>query len=50
MEKDIAANKKVQEEATALRDKEHMEFQTEKTETEECIGALESATTPRPRP
>merc|ERR1719502_1701784 len=43
LEKDIAANLEAQREATEVRDKENGEYQSERTESEQCIGALEAA-------
>merc|ERR1719158_2157425 len=43
LEKDIAANLEAQREATEVRDKENGEYQNERTESEQCIGALEAA-------
>jgi hypothetical protein len=43
LKKEIAANLDAQREATEVRDKENAEFEAEKTESEQCIGALESA-------
>jgi len=43
LNKDIAANLASQQEATELRNKEYEEFDTEKMENEQCVGALESA-------
>jgi len=43
LKKDIAANLASQKEATEIRDKEFADFDTEKTENEQCVGALESA-------
>lgn len=43
LKKEIAANLDAQKEATEVRDKENAEFEAEKTESEQCIGALESA-------
>merc|ERR1719272_2714975 len=44
LEKDIAENIQAQKEATEMRDKEYAEYESEKTEAEQCIGALEAAT------
>mmetsp|Transcript_9021 Transcript_9021/g.25921 ORF Transcript_9021/g.25921 Transcript_9021/m.25921 type:complete len:708 (-) Transcript_9021:51-2174(-) len=41
--KDLAANVESRREATEIRDKEHATFQAEKTEGEQCTGALEAA-------
>merc|ERR1719163_1120276 len=43
LEKDIAANLESQREATEVRNKENEEYQQERTESEQCIGALEAA-------
>jgi len=43
LEKDIAANQGSQREAAEVRDKENGEYQEERTESEQCIGALEAA-------
>lgn len=43
LKKWIAENLAAQKDATETRDKENAEFETEKTENEQCIGALESA-------
>jgi len=43
LERDIAANLESQREATSLRDKQNGEYEGEKTESEQCIGALEAA-------
>jgi len=45
LEKDIAENLQAQKEATEIRDKEYAEYEEEKTEAEQCIGALEAAIT-----
>jgi hypothetical protein len=45
LNKDIAANKQAQKEATEMRNKENEEYSAEKTESEQCIGALEAAIT-----
>eukprot|EP00419_Tripos_fusus_P059660 CAMPEP_0172927818 /NCGR_PEP_ID=MMETSP1075-20121228/217658_1 /TAXON_ID=2916 /ORGANISM="Ceratium fusus, Strain PA161109" /LENGTH=842 /DNA_ID=CAMNT_0013789093 /DNA_START=46 /DNA_END=2574 /DNA_ORIENTATION=+ len=45
LKKDIAANLASQKEANGIRDKEYEEYNTEKTENEQCVGALESAIT-----
>merc|ERR1719238_1449344 len=44
LNKDIAQNHEAQKEATELRNKENKEYQGERTESEQCIGALEAAT------
>jgi len=41
--KDIAANLAAQKEATELRNKEHDEYSEERSESEQCIGAMEAA-------
>jgi len=43
LNKDIAQNEEAIKEAKAIRDKEYAEYQSEKTESEQCIGALEQA-------
>jgi len=43
LKKDIAANIGSQKEATQVRDKETADYIREKTESEQCIGALEAA-------
>jgi hypothetical protein len=43
LNKDIAQNKEAIKEAMGLRDKEHKEYMQERTESEQCIGALEAA-------
>jgi len=43
LKKDLAANVEAQNEATKIRDKENAEYVAEKTESEQCIGALEAA-------
>jgi len=45
LNKDIAQNKEAQKDATAVRDKEYADYAAEKTESEQCIGALEAAIT-----
>merc|ERR1719478_1468968 len=45
LNKDIAQNKEAQKEASEVRDKEHKEYAEERTESEQCIGALEAAIT-----
>lgn len=44
LKKDIAQNAESAKEATSARDKEYGEYFKEKSETEQCIGALEAAT------
>jgi len=44
LNKDIAANHAAQKEATEMRNKEYAEYDEERTEAEQCIGALEAAT------
>merc|ERR1719386_36434 len=43
LEKEIAENEAARKEATEIRDKENEDYQTERTESEQCIGALEAA-------
>lgn len=43
LNKDIAANQAAQKEATELRNKEHTEYAEERSESEQCTGALEAA-------
>merc|ERR1719158_1249573 len=43
LEKEIAENEEARKEATEIRDKEHEDYVAEKTEAEQCIGALEQA-------
>merc|ERR1719181_352883 len=43
LNKDIAQNKEAVKDATELRNKEHKEYFGERTESEQCIGALEAA-------
>jgi len=43
LNKDIAANKAAQKEATEVRKTGNEEYQATKTESEQCIGALEAA-------
>merc|ERR1719436_1246547 len=43
LEKDIAANVDSQQEATEVRNKDYDDYNQEKTESEQCIGALEAA-------
>jgi len=43
LKKDIAQNNEAVKEATGVRDKEHAEYSGERTESEQCIGALEAA-------
>jgi hypothetical protein len=43
LEKEIAANEAGRAEATQIRDKEKEDYEAEKTEAEQCIGAIESA-------
>jgi len=43
LNKDIADNKKAVTEATEVRDKEYKEYAGERTESEQCTGALEAA-------
>jgi len=41
--KDLAANVEAQREASEIRDKDHAAYQADKTESEQCVGALEAA-------
>merc|ERR1719420_828686 len=43
LEKEIAENEAARKEATEIREKENEDYEIEKTEAEQCIGALESA-------
>jgi len=43
LEKEIAENEEGRKEATEIREKENEDYEVEKTEGEQCIGALESA-------
>jgi len=43
LKKDIAQNLEAQKEANEVRSKENQEFENEKNENEQCIGALEAA-------
>jgi chromosome segregation ATPase len=43
MKKDLAQNRESQKQATAVRDKEYNSYDEERTESEQCIGALEAA-------
>jgi phage shock protein A len=43
LNKDIAKNAQTQQDATDLRMKEHNEYMSDRTESEQCIGALEAA-------
>jgi len=43
LEKDIAQNNEAVQDATELRNKENKEYEAEKTETEQCLGALGAA-------
>jgi predicted nucleic acid-binding Zn-ribbon protein len=43
LEKDIAQNKEAIREAQELRNKEYKEYEEERNEAEQCIGALEAA-------
>jgi len=45
LDKLMAENKESQREATEVRDNENADFEKEKTESEQCIGALEAAIT-----
>merc|ERR1719252_206567 len=43
LEKEIAENEEARKEATEIREKENEDYMAEKTEAEQCIGALEAA-------
>lgn len=43
LKKDVAGNQAAQNEAKAVREKAFAEYQDEKTELEQCLGALEAA-------
>merc|ERR1719498_1225340 len=43
LNKDIAQNNEAVKDATEVRDKEHKGYAGERTESEQCIGALEAA-------
>merc|ERR1719183_1489303 len=43
LNKDIAQNAAAQKDAAAVRDKEYKEYSGERSESENCIGALEAA-------
>mmetsp|Transcript_30924 Transcript_30924/g.70007 ORF Transcript_30924/g.70007 Transcript_30924/m.70007 type:complete len:761 (-) Transcript_30924:111-2393(-) len=43
LKKDIAANVESQREATEVRDKERADYEDDKTQNEQCMGALEAA-------
>jgi len=43
LEKEIAANEEARKEADQIREKENEDYTAERTEAEQCIGALESA-------
>lgn len=43
LKKDVAQNQAAVKEATDVRTKENKEYQSERTESEQCIGALEAA-------
>lgn len=43
LKKDIEQNLQSQKEATSMREKQHKEYEEDKTEAEQCIGALEAA-------
>merc|ERR1719207_104766 len=43
LEKEIAENEEAQKEAIEIREKENEDYEAEKTEAEQCLGALESA-------
>merc|ERR1719420_2169365 len=43
LEKEIAENEEAQKEATEIREKENEDYQAERVEKEQCLGALEAA-------
>merc|ERR1719482_424108 len=43
LEKEIAENEEARQEATGIREKENEDYEAEKTEAEQCLGALEAA-------
>merc|ERR1719420_1741695 len=43
LEKEIAENEEARKEATEIREKENEDYEAERTESEQCIGALEAA-------
>merc|ERR1719156_81889 len=43
LKKEIGENEEARKEATEIREKENQDYVQEKTESEQCIGALESA-------
>merc|ERR1719199_2000126 len=43
LKKDIEANSQAQTEATELRNKENAEYESDRTQNEQCVGALEAA-------
>merc|ERR1719424_1400458 len=43
LEKEIAENEAAVKEATEIREKENADYSQERTESEQCIGALEAA-------
>jgi len=43
LEKEIKENKEARKEATEIRDKENADYVAKRTESEQCIGALEAA-------
>merc|ERR1719420_543600 len=43
LEKEIGENIEAQKEATEIREKEHEDYEAERLESEQCIGALEAA-------
>jgi len=45
LNKDIAQNNEGQKEANGIRQKEHNEYSADRSESEQCIGALEAAVT-----
>jgi hypothetical protein len=43
LEKEIAENEEARKEATEIREKENEDYEAERTEAEQCLGALEAA-------
>merc|ERR1719316_1231297 len=43
LKKDIEANNQAQTDATELRNKENADYDSERTQSEQCVGALEAA-------
>merc|ERR1719359_1554768 len=43
LNKEIAENEEARKEATGIREKENEDYMAERTESEQCIGALEAA-------